>query len=128
MARVGPAGGGRRGPAGLLRPGPAALPPPAANGALPGGGGGRLLRPHPRAPPARPAAAGGRRPPPPPPPLTGLFPAVAVSVFGAIPLALLVLGGRAQAGGYDFRPVIAACLAVTLGYAVRLGQVLLRQR
>jgi hypothetical protein len=62
------------------------------------------------------------------PPLAGLFPAVAVSVFGAITLALLVLGGRVQAGGYDFRPVVAACLAVTLGYAVRLGQVLLRQR
>jgi hypothetical protein len=61
------------------------------------------------------------------PPLAGLFPAVAVSVFGAIALALLVLGWRVQAG-YDFRPVIAACLAVTLGYAVRLGQVLLRQR
>lgn len=62
------------------------------------------------------------------PPLAGFFPAVAVSVFGAITFALLVLGWRAQAGGYDFRPVIAACLAVTLGYAVRLGQVLLRQR
>jgi hypothetical protein len=61
-------------------------------------------------------------------PLAGLFSAVAVSVFGAITLALLVLGWRVQAGGYDFRPVIAACLAVTLGYAVRLGQVLLRQR
>jgi hypothetical protein len=63
-----------------------------------------------------------------PPPLAGLFPAVAVSVFGAITLALLVLGWRVQAGDYDFRPVVAACLAVTLGYAVRLGQVLLRQR
>lgn len=62
------------------------------------------------------------------PPLAGLFPAVAVSVFGAITLVLLVLGWRVLAGGYDFRPVIAACLAVTLGYAVRLGQVLLRQR
>jgi hypothetical protein len=62
------------------------------------------------------------------PPLAGLFPAVAVSVFGAITLALLVLGWRVQAGGYDLRPGTAACLAVTLGYAVRLGQVLLRQR
>jgi hypothetical protein len=61
-------------------------------------------------------------------PLAGLFPAVAVSVFGAIALALLVLDLRVRIGTYDARPVIAACLAVTLGYAVRLGQILLRQR
>jgi hypothetical protein len=61
-------------------------------------------------------------------PLAGLFPAVAVSVFGAIALALLVLDLRVRIGTYDARPVIAACLAVTLGYAVRLGQLLLRQR
>jgi len=61
-------------------------------------------------------------------PLAGLFPAVAVSVFGALGLALLVIALRVPAGSYDLRPVIAVCLAVTLGYAVRLGQVLLRQR
>ena len=61
-------------------------------------------------------------------PLARLFPAVAVSVFGATGLALLVIALRVQAGSYDLRPVIAACLAVTLSYAVRLGQVLLRQR
>ncbi len=61
-------------------------------------------------------------------PLARLFPAVAVSVFGAIGLALLVIALRLQTGSYDLRPVIAACLAITLGYAVRLGQVLLRQR
>ncbi len=61
-------------------------------------------------------------------PLARLFPAVAVSVFGAIGLALLVVGLRTRIGMYDPRAVIAACLAITLGYAVRLGQVLLRQR
>jgi len=61
-------------------------------------------------------------------PLAGLFPAVAVSVFGAIGLALLVVALRIQAGSFDLRPLIAACLAVSLGYAVRLSQVRLRQR
>jgi hypothetical protein len=61
-------------------------------------------------------------------PLARLFPAVAVSVFGATGLALLVIALRVQTGSYDLRPVIAACLAITFGYAVRLGQVLLRQR
>lgn len=61
-------------------------------------------------------------------PLAGLFPAVAVSVFGALGLALLVIALRVRNGSLDLRPVIAACLVVALGYAVRLGQVLLRQR
>lgn len=61
-------------------------------------------------------------------PLAGLFPAVAVSVFGALGLALLVIALRVQNGSLDLRPVIAVCLVVALGYAVRLGQVLLRQR
>jgi hypothetical protein len=61
-------------------------------------------------------------------PLAGLFPAVAVSVFGALALALLAIALRVPTGSYDLRPVIAVCLAVTLGYAVRLGQVFLRQR
>lgn len=62
-------------------------------------------------------------------PLAGLFPAVAVSVFGAITLALGVFEFRTQSGiSGHVLPVFAVCLAVTLGYAVRLGQVLLRQR
>jgi hypothetical protein len=61
-------------------------------------------------------------------PLPGSFPALAVSVFGATGLALLVFGTRARAGIYDPRPLVAVCLAVALGYAVRLGQARLRQR
>lgn len=62
-------------------------------------------------------------------PLAGLFPAVAASVFGAITLALGVFELRTQSGiSGHVLPVFAVCLAVTLGYAVRLGQVLLRQR
>lgn len=61
-------------------------------------------------------------------PLARLFPAVAVSVFGAIGLALLVVTLRTRVGIYDPRPVTAVCLALALGYAVRLGQVRLRQR
>jgi hypothetical protein len=53
---------------------------------------------------------------------------VAVSIFGAVALALLVLELRTQVGIYDPRPAIAASLALALGYAVRLGQVLLRPR
>jgi ABC-type glycerol-3-phosphate transport system permease component len=61
--------------------------------------------------------------------LAGLFPAVAVSVFGAITLALGAFELRAQSGlSGHVLPVFAICLAVTLGYAVRLGQVLFRQR
>jgi hypothetical protein len=62
-------------------------------------------------------------------PLAALFPAMAVSVFGAITLALGVLElGRRSGISDHVLPVIALCLAVTLGYAVRLSQVLLRQR
>jgi HAAS domain-containing protein len=62
-------------------------------------------------------------------PLAGLFPSVAVSVFGALALAFVVLGVHTRTGMYSrLGPVIAVCLAITLGYAVRLGQVLLRQR
>jgi len=62
-------------------------------------------------------------------PLAGFFPAVAVSVFGAITLASGVIELRTQSGvSGDALPVLAVCLAVTLGYAVRLGQVLRRQR
>jgi hypothetical protein len=61
-------------------------------------------------------------------PLTRLFPAVAVSVFGAAALALFVLELSTQVGGYDPRPAIGAFLALALGYAVRLGQLLFRQR
>ncbi len=59
----------------------------------------------------------------------GLFPAVAVSVFGAITLALGAFELRTQSGiSGHVLPVFAVCLPVTLGYAVRLGRVLLRQR
>jgi hypothetical protein len=62
-------------------------------------------------------------------PLAGLFPSVAVSVFGALALAFVVLGVHTRTGMYShLGPVIGVCLAITLGYAVRLGQVLLRQR
>lgn len=62
-------------------------------------------------------------------PLAGLFPAVAASVFGAITLALGVFEIRTQPGlSGHVLPVFAVCLAITLGYAVRLGQMLLRQR
>lgn len=60
--------------------------------------------------------------------LARFFPAVAVSVFGAVALALLVLEPRVQLGIVDPRPAIAAFLALALGYAVRLGQLLSRQR
>jgi hypothetical protein len=60
--------------------------------------------------------------------LARFFPAVAVSVFGAVALALLVLELSTQAGIYDPRPAIAAFLALALGYAVRLGRLLLCQR
>jgi hypothetical protein len=61
--------------------------------------------------------------------LATLFPAMAVSVFGAITLAFGVveLGRRSGISGHVL-PVIAVCLAVTIGYAFRLGKVLLRQR
>ena len=62
-------------------------------------------------------------------PLARLFPAVAVSVFGAITLAFGLVGLRAQSGiSGHLLPVFAVSLAITLGYAVRLGQVLYRQR
>jgi hypothetical protein len=65
-------------------------------------------------------------------PLARLFPAVAASVFGAIGLVLLVVTLRTRIGLgigiYDPRPVTAGCLALALGYAVRLGQTRLRQR
>ena len=51
-----------------------------------------------------------------------------MSVFGAVALVLVALDLRSQGGIYDPRPVIAACVTFALGYAVRLGQVLLRQR
>ena len=60
--------------------------------------------------------------------LARFFPAVAVSVFGAVALVLVALDLRSLGGIYDPRPVIAACVAFALGHAVRLGQVLLRQR
>jgi hypothetical protein len=62
-------------------------------------------------------------------PLGALFPAMAVSVFGAITLAfgVLELGRRSGISGHVL-PVVAVGLAVTLGYAVRLGQMLHRQR
>jgi hypothetical protein len=54
---------------------------------------------------------------------------MAIVVFGAITLALGVFELRTQSGvSGHVLPVFAVCLAVTLGYAVRLGQVLLRQR
>lgn len=61
-------------------------------------------------------------------PLPGFFPALAVSVFGAIGLVVLALEPRPGIGAYDPRPLIAVCLALALGYGVRLGQALLRQR
>ncbi len=62
-------------------------------------------------------------------PLAALFPAMAVSVFGAITLAfgVIEIGKRPGISGHVL-PVVAVCLAITLGYAIRLGQVLLRQR
>jgi hypothetical protein len=61
-------------------------------------------------------------------PLPGFFPALAVSVFGAVGLAFLVFWIRTGTGTYDTRPLVAVCLALALGYAVRLGQARLRQR
>ena len=61
-------------------------------------------------------------------PLPKFFPALAVSVFGAIGLAFLVLEPGTSIGIYDPRPLIAVCLALALGYVVRLGQARLRQR
>jgi hypothetical protein len=61
-------------------------------------------------------------------PLPRFFPALAVSVFGAIGLAFLVLELGTNVGIYDPRPLIAVCLALALGYVVRLGQARLRQR
>jgi len=61
-------------------------------------------------------------------PLPRFFPALAVSVFGAIGLAFLLLELGTSIGIYDPRPLIAVCLALALGYAVRLGQARLRQR
>jgi hypothetical protein len=61
-------------------------------------------------------------------PLPRFFPALAVSVFGTIGLAFLLLELGTSIGIYDPRPLIAVCLAVALGYAVRLGQARLRQR
>ena len=55
--------------------------------------------------------------------------AVLARVFGAITLALGAFELRTQSGiSGHVLPVFAVCLAVTLGYAVRLGQVLFRQR
>jgi len=48
-------------------------------------------------------------------PLAGFFPAVAVSVFGALGLALLVVALRVQTGSYDFRPLIAAVSGWAMG-------------
>jgi hypothetical protein len=56
--------------------------------------------------------------------LAGFFPVVAASFFGVMAIPLTALNVSGMAG---ISVVILACLVLAVGYAVRMGQALLRQ-
>lgn len=59
--------------------------------------------------------------------LAGFFPVVAASFFGVLALALFALHLSGAGGTFDPALVVVACLALAVGYAVRVTRKLLRQ-